>query len=526
MYSIESLSNNKSGEKPHESTCVTSNEKGNVSVLEFSKLESDKATEIIPNCDLHLPLKQKQWTQYLAAFSANIGSMALGTTTAWTSTALPDLRISDDFKSITKSQEAWIGSVMILGAIVSCPVAGVGIERFGRRMSMLLLTLPFIGGWLLIYFASNIWMIYAGRFITGFCAGAFSVAVPIYVAETADTKIRGALGCGYDLMITIGILYIFLIGTYTTWRIQALSCAIIPAAFHCFMFFVPESPRLLVEKNKTEEAAKSLQWLRGTKDFHEVEQELKELQRNVEETCRKEVSWRGLCTMPVIKPTFVGFALMFIMQLSGMDAVMFYTVDIFRSAGTHIDEHLSTNIVGAVQVAATVVAALVVDRCGRRILLIVSGLFMVISLTTIGLYFYLKSSDDARVSEGLGWLPLASLIVYVISFSIGLGPVPCIMLGELLPPHVKGIAAGMIVISKWTLGFIITLMFQDMLSLLHESGCYWLFASITFLGVIYICFCVPETNGKSLEEIQLYFSPALVSSKATDEKQCKEAKSV
>ncbi|CAG7727730.1 unnamed protein product [Allacma fusca] len=136
-----------------------------------------------------------------------MGAFAIGTMMCWTATALPDLRNSPTIGPITESQESVISSIVTLGAAAACPLTGYCVERFGRRKTMLALTIPFVSGWLLIAFAEHIYMIYAGRFVTGYCGGAFSLAAPIFIAETADVDIRGKLSAGFDLMITVGMLF-------------------------------------------------------------------------------------------------------------------------------------------------------------------------------------------------------------------------------------------------------------------------------------------------------------------------------
>ncbi|CAL8087044.1 unnamed protein product [Orchesella dallaii] len=462
--------------------------------------------------------KEHYSRQFFAAFAANFGAVALGAMLSWTSPALPDLRERKSIGEISTGEETWISAIALLGAASACPIVGFGIERYGRKRCLLLLTAPFLFGWLLITLAQNIWMIYVGRFLSGFCGGGGSIAIPVYVTESASPKIRGMLASGFDMMITVGILYIFIVGTFVSWEWQAVACGLIPIVFHFLMLLVPESPRYLVEQGKHSDAAKSLQWLRGASSSQQVEIELEELTASVNESKSKSATWKDLLEKSALKPTALAVSLMVFQQLAAIDAVMFYTVDIFTSSGADINENLSANIVGAIQVLATITAAMVVDRGGRRLLLLASEFFMVLSLGSMGLFFYLKKQNNDEAPENLVWLPLASLMVYVVAFSIGMGPLPWLLMGELLPPHIKGLASGIVTITRWILGFAVTFLFQWLMAVVGPHMCYWFFCICCLIGGIFVLALVPETKGKTLDEIQQSFgaSPPKESSKKQD----------
>ncbi|ODM92955.1 Facilitated trehalose transporter Tret1-2 [Orchesella cincta] len=229
---------------------------------------------------------------------------------------------------------------MPLGAVASGPAAGLAIEKLGRRMSMLVLTIPFLAGWLLIFFANGVTMILVGRFITA----------PIFTAEMADVSIRGTLCAGFDMMISVGILLIYIYGAFVSWRMQALISAILPVIIFVMMLFVPESPRYLVQKGKTLEATSALLRFRGAYFKEQVDPELRVLKISVRNSQEKSCGWRDLMQLPVIRPISIAFIIYFFQVFSGIDPVLFYTVDIFSSSGANIDEYYSTIIIGSVQV--------------------------------------------------------------------------------------------------------------------------------------------------------------------------------
>lgn len=172
-----------------------------------------------------------------------------------------------------------------------------------------------------------------------------------------------------------------------------------------------------------------------------------------------------------------------------------------QDAKTDIGASMSTILIGVMQVVATFVSTLVVDRLGRRILLLASGIVMALSTTAIGVYFYLKDQNEDSV-ENLGWLPVASLCIFMIMFSIGYGPVPWLMMGELFATDIKGFAGSIAGTTNWVLAFIVTKTFKNLNDGLGNGGTFWLFAGVTLVGVIFVFLAVPETKGKSLNEIQ------------------------
>jgi len=219
----------------------------------------------------------------------------------------------------------------------------------------------------------------------------------------------------------------------------------------------------------------------------------------------RSVSVLDLIRFPTWRPVTIVLMLFILQELSGIDAVTFYTVDIFHSAGVTMDSYYSTIILGVVQMVASLIAALLVDGSGRRFFLLTSEILMVVSLGTFGAFFYIQSIDESFAMTYLQWCPLVSLLTYVVAYSIGVGPITYMILGEIMPQHVKGLASSILTAFKWFLGFTVTRFFLDLMDLVGKACGYWIFMGICLLGAIYIYFFVPETKGKTLEEIQEYF---------------------
>ncbi|KAH8334852.1 hypothetical protein KR074_003327 [Drosophila pseudoananassae] len=444
----------------------------------------------------------KKLPQYVAALAAAGGAFACGTLLGWTSpaqTKIVDNGSGYDFP-VSDTQFSWISSAMTLGAASVCIPIGFLINMIGRKWTMLFLVLPFIVGWAMLIWAPNVGLMYASRYILGIAGGAFCVTAPMYTGEIAQKDIRGTLGSFFQLMITIGILFVYAIGAGLEIFWVSVVCGILPLVFGVIFFFMPESPTYLVAKDRSENAIKSIQWLRG-KDY-DYEPELAELRETDREIRENKVNvWSALNRPVTRKALAISLGLMFFQQVCGINAVIFYSSRIFKEANTGIGEQWATILIGIMQVVATLVSTMVVDKLGRRILLLASGSAMAVATTAIGVYFYLQSQDPDQVSN-LGWLPVASLCIFIIMFSMGYGPVPWLMMGELFATDIKGFAGSLAGTSNWLLAFVVTKTFDDLNNGLGIGGTFWLFAGLTVLGVFFVFFAVPETKGKSLNEIQ------------------------
>lgn len=220
-------------------------------------------------------------------------------------------------------------------------------------------------------------------------------------------------------MLVVGVLFSYIVGKYTTVFALNLICALIPIIFGVIFMFMPETPLFLISKGKKEAAAKSLKWLRGSE--YDYSNELAELQAQNEADKKNKVSLAAaLARRSTIKAIFISLGLMFFQQMSGINAVIFYTKDIFEAADTGIDSGIATIIVGIMQVISVFVSSIIVDKLGRRLLLLPSAIVMTLCTVLLGAYFFMKDQDKNSVAS-LGWLPIASLCVFIILFSVGFG---------------------------------------------------------------------------------------------------------
>lgn len=427
--------------------------------------------------------------------------MVVGFSSAYTSPALVSMKNTTLTSFVvTEESASWVGGVMPLAGLVGGITGGPLIETLGRKNTILATAIPFIVAWLLIACANSVVMVLIGRALSGFCVGVASLSLPVYLGETVQPEVRGTLGLLPTAFGNIGILLCFVAGTYLDWSGLAFLGGALPIPFLVLMFLIPETPRWYVSHGKEEEARKALQWLRGREA--DIEPELKGIikSNNDAERHASKNALFELLKRSNLKPLAISLGLMFFQQLSGINAVIFYTVSIFKAAGSSIDENVCTIIVGIVNFGATFVATFLIDRLGRKILLYISEVSMIITLFTLGTFFYLK--NIGYPVETFGWLPLASFVIFVIGFSLGFGPIPWLMMGEILPAKIRGSAASVATGFNWTCTFIVTKTFADMVHYIGNSGAFWMFGSICVVGLFFVIFYVPETQGKSLEDIE------------------------
>ncbi|XP_060534579.1 facilitated trehalose transporter Tret1-2 homolog isoform X2 [Cylas formicarius] len=442
--------------------------------------------------------------QYVAALSVCLGAVAAGAVLGWTSN-ISDALLDGKFNDIAIDQDilGWISSFTTLGAMVICFPMGIVCDLLGRKLACLLTIIPFSGGWLLIILSNGEIMLYAGRFLVGFAGGAFCVAAPIYTSEIAQKEIRGTLGGYFQLLLTVGILFAYVFGSICTPLVLSILCACIPLVFGVVFFFQPETPVYSLKKGDRASALASLRKLRGQR--YDCESELKELQEQIDKDVAVKVPFsEAVRTKAARKAILICFGLMIFQQLSGVNAVIFYTGQIFKEAGGSIPPNYATIGIGIVQVVATFISTVVVDKFGRRILLMASAFCMALSGAALGVFFTLK--DRHVVSEDvvntIGFLPVVSLVVFITMFSLGFGPIPWMASAEIMPPEIKSTAVSAAATFNWLLAFLVTRFYNNLVDATGGDVTFYLFAAISLLGTFNVFFFVPETKGKSIQEVQ------------------------
>uniref|UniRef100_A0A0V0ID70 Putative sugar transporter ERD6-like 6-like n=1 Tax=Solanum chacoense TaxID=4108 RepID=A0A0V0ID70_SOLCH len=344
-----------------------------------------------------------------------------------------------------------------------------------------------------------------GRLLEGFGVGIISYVVPVYIAEIAPQNMRGGLGSVNQLSVTIGIMLSYLLGLFVNWRLLAVLGALPCLALIPGLFFIPESPRWLAKMGLTEDFETSLQVLRGFEA--DITNEVNEIKRSVASSTNRRTAMRfaDLKHRRYWFPLMVGIGLLILQQLGGINGVIFYSSNIFLSAGIS-SSNAATFGVGAIQVVATAVSTWLVDRTGRRILLIVSSAGMTVSLIIVSVAFYLKGyvSEDSTLYGVLGIISVVGVVFMIISFSLGMGPIPWLIMSEILPIKIKGLAGSTATLANWLFSWVITVT-APLLMAWSSGGTFTIYMVMCAFTVAFVAIWVPETKGRTLEEIQFSF---------------------
>ncbi|XP_055909001.1 facilitated trehalose transporter Tret1 isoform X2 [Eupeodes corollae] len=448
--------------------------------------------------------------QYVAALVVCLGAVSAGTALAWTSPVLPQISVdptinitanstnSDELR-LTVGEQTWVSSLLAIGAFLAALPTGYIADAIGRKYTALLMDVPFIVAWIMTIFAKSAGMLCLARFLIGISTGSFCVVAPMYISEIAETSIRGSLGTLFQLTLSCGILMVYLVGAAVSWKALSVFCLCIPIGLFIGMCFLPETPVYLLKKGRRGDAALSLKWLWGR--YCDSRSAIQIIQTDLD-SAGSDASFMDVFRNRAAKNALIiSMLLMFFQQFSGVNAVIFYTVPIFKSAGSTLNPSACSIIVGIVQVSMTLASSFLIERAGRKILLIFSSICQLICLTVLGIYFDMKDSGK-DVSE-IGWLPLLSVVLFMVTFSLGYGPIPWLMMGELFPPDVKATAVALTVMSNWFSVFMVTKCFGSMVEALGSDVTFWFFAFCMFSATLYVFFMVFETKGKSSAQIQM-----------------------
>lgn len=428
---------------------------------------------------------------------AALGGFLFGYDTAVIAGAITSLRAHF---GLGPQGEGWAAASAILGCIPGSMAAGFLSDRFGRKKTLFLCAA--------CYAVSAVWSAWPGsfpgfllaRFLGGLGVGVASMVCPVYIAELAPERHRGRLGALFQLGIVTGIFIVFFVNyriqqwgdadwnVRTGWRWMLGSETLPAALFLGMVAFIPESPRWLVLRGRREEARALLEGAAGP------EKAERELRAIAEAAAAGEGRFAELFEPRYRRPLSIALSLAVFCQLSGINAIMYYAPTVFRTAGSSTDAAFASTVwVGLVNLVFTFVAIRYVDRAGRRALLAVGTAVQWISLGFVGAMFAL-----GRSGPGL----LAAVLVYCAAFAMAMGPIPWIVISEIFPGRIRGRAASLGVLTIWVTDNIVTQTFPTLRDGLGGAWTFWIYGFFSLLSMIYVLTRLPETKGRTLEEIE------------------------
>jgi len=451
-------------------------------------MKSDKVT---------VPASHIKMFIYLTAGIAAMAGLLFGYDTGVISGAI--LFIRDQFKLTAGRTEAIVSAVLV-GAVIGAALSGALADRYGRKKVIMVTAFLFGAGAIGAALANGVAMLVIFRMIIGVAIGVASYTAPLYISEISPPNARGALVSLNQLMITCGIVVSYLVdyalslGT-NEWRWMFALGAVPAIILIIGMVALCESPRWLVSHNRDEEARSVLMHVMPSQD---ADNEIKTIRSSL---VTKVGSWKELAE-PWVRPALVvGIMLAFFQQATGINTIIYYAPTIFEFAGfeSHKVSILATVGVGVVNVLMTLVAIWFLDRIGRKPLLYIGMTGMAISLGVLGLAFHLPAfASSAKM------ITVISVVFYIASFAISLGPIFWLIISEIYPLNIRGRAMSLATVANWGFNAVVASTFLTMTEKLGKAGAFWFYAVVCVAGIIFCYLFVPETKGHTLEEIETY----------------------
>ncbi|XP_037967338.2 facilitated trehalose transporter Tret1 [Plutella xylostella] len=438
--------------------------------------------------------------QYVIVIIANLSLFGSGLGFAWTSPVLVKLAnqthpVYD--RPITEAEGSWIVSVTFIGGFLSNFLAAYLVDRIGRKRTFLLAALPRIACYVVHYLATAAWMNYVGRFLGGFSDGLSFCVIPMYASEVASKEIRGALGTILQIFSSLGIVTMLSLGPFLQYRALNAACAVLCAASSAPLLLLPDSPYFLNKQGKIAEALKVLTFLRGSESL--AKKEMEEYQTESEQTTLtlREV----LTSKSHLKIIAIVVCIGAGAQLTGYNAVAFYLQTILVSTKTSVSSNTASVVIGVIQLVASFVTAVVIDRFGRKPILCSSLVGLSVGLAGLGTFFF-ETSSNTEIIGFWNYLPLVSILLAVFSFSLGLGSLMFPLMSELFDGKSRAIGMFFGLVSNIISIFAVTQTFASLTNAIGAGAVYSVYSVNSLLFCVFILYCVPETKGKTFAEIQ------------------------
>ncbi|KPV60336.1 MFS transporter [Paenibacillus sp. A3] len=438
----------------------------------------------------------------LVSIVAALGGLLFGFDTAVVSGAIGFMKQRFDLNEL---EVGWAVSSLIIGCIAGAAVSGMLSDRFGRKKVLIAAAALFIIGSAGSAVPDTFTGYIIARMIGGIGIGITSTLCPLYNAEIAPARYRGRLVALNQFATVTGIFLVYFVNSgiagysddawniATGWR-WMFGVGVLPGAlFLVLLFFVPESPRWLIKQGRPVEALPILLKIHGD-DL--ARQEVLDIKESFKQ---ENASLRQLFSPGLRTALLVGVVLAVLQQVTGINAIMYYAPEIFKEAGAGTNASLvQTILVGLINFLFTILALWLIDKAGRKALLLVGSALMTVSLLVIGIAFHSGQTS--------GPLVLVFILVYVAAFAISLGPVVWVLLSEIFPNRIRGRATAIASMSLWAADYIVSQSFPPMLNTAGPAMTFWIFGVLSLVTFLFTWRVVPETKGKSLEEIEAVWS--------------------
>jgi len=455
--------------------------------------------------------------QLLPTLVINLAALSSGLSLGFSAIALPQLKDNatwygqtELYQPFTLDMESgsWMASIFGLGAIFGGFAAGILGSKFGQRKTLLMLAVPDIVAWIFIASAQNIPMMLFGRFLAGFCAAGYSPTIQTYIAEIAQPQHRGWLGGLTSPVLAFGALVSYTLGSIISWHYVAIIGVFLPLIMIPGLFLLPDTPYFHIQQGDEKKALQVIEKFReaGSNSLAELWAVSDSLRSSITELNFKEALQR--LTQRQYRRPFLTLNFLFIlMAFTGNFAITFYAVDVFQHSGNGaINSYLSAIIIGAIKFLGAILYIPAVKYISRRMLICGSSFVMGTSMSILGLAMYSHETGLYSNIEAMVWLPLVCVTIYMLADPMGVGSVPFLYLGEFFPAEMRSILSGITIGLSNLEMFIVVKTFPNLTSMVGDSGTFWLYAAFSFVMIVYTLVWIPETKGRTLQDIEAYFN--------------------
>ncbi|KAL1517467.1 hypothetical protein ABEB36_001230 [Hypothenemus hampei] len=440
--------------------------------------------------------------QFLAAITGSLGILASEMHFGWPSPALPVLTNGTYFIHVSSEEASWLAVTIFPGIACGALISNFLADRFGRKKIILATGVPLFVSWLILALARNDILLFLARFLGGVGGGLSFASVPMYLGEIAEPSIRGLLSSLCPVFVVMGILLINVLGIFLSIDLSAFLACVIPLIMFFTFIWMPESPIHLIATNRQEEARKNLIIFRGKE---EGEKEYWRLSKDLEESMSDQKGPGGFRDLFKVKSNrkalLIALGLRSIQQMCGSTALTFYCKTIFQETESFISANTATILYFSLQAVLAIFASLVIDVFGRRPMFIFSLTGTTLTLFLMAVYLLLKMHLNMNLS-GYTFVPVVCLLSNIAFFSMGVRNVPLLVISEIFHPKIKPVALCFVTIYYGILAIIVTKFYHFTSETVEMSCPIFIFGILSFASLIIYYLYVPETKGKTLEEIQ------------------------
>lgn len=433
---------------------------------------------------------------YVVAIVASLGGLLSGYDTGVISGAL--LFINETW-ILPDTLQGFLVSSVLIGAVIGAATNGVLADIFGRKKIIMATAVIFILGSVMCAFAPNVYVLIISRIFVGFAVGIVNFVVPLYLSEISPKNLRGTLVSLYQWAITSGILFSYFINAafaqaVYNWRWMLFAGVLPGLILFVGMYLMSDTPRWLVSKNREDEAKVIFQKIEPDIDTEKEIQDIKATLKT--EGQDKKFRFKKWMIMPFV----VGVGIMFAQICTGINTIIYYAPTIFKTAGfdSNLTAIYATTGIGVVNFIMTIVAVFFTDRLGRKPLLYFGLTGVMFSLFALGTSFAFANI----LGSSLKWVAVGSLVTYIICFAMSLGPIGWILVSEVFPLKIRGVAMSICTVSNFAFNFFVVGSFPILLHRIGGAWTFWMFGVVSLLCIIFVYFFVPETKGISLEQIE------------------------